>query len=331
MNDQELDAILERIRSGTSTTEDQERLYQAFLPMIRSRAGRYRNALPTPDEVQDLIQEGFLALMDAAASWEPDTGSFKRLLRWHLASRFNEYVSRANGTGSRGTSERRRKMARFEADFVAKYGVKPSAQTVGRALGMSAELVEKWRSIRPKRSLDDEVADGLTIAETVRDPLVDVEAEAVDEVVNEHVAELLRRYVDELPSLQRKAVYLIYFKGLPRRAAARILHVSYDKMERLHDAALRSIRKREHLVELGRWLPERIGSRPYQTTGRSSGYQSSTERSAIWLLERDERRNLLQRRMDEQHALWRKERDELQRFIQERINKNEYEGEEHED
>ena len=99
LSDEEL---IRRMRGGSPQVFGT--LLRRYLPLIRSYAGRYATAL---ESREDLVQEGSIALMDAAASFDPQRGV-----------RFATYASRCIARGVqkavlRNTTAKRRSVEGF--------------------------------------------------------------------------------------------------------------------------------------------------------------------------------------------------------------------------
>lgn len=275
------ETIIQRIKDGTASGEDQAELYESVKPFIRRIAEKYRPGLRCQDEVDDLLQEAFFALQAAASSWDPEAGgSFLTWLAFALHRAFQTYVSKSHGF-STGTNDKMRKAAHVEAEFGANHGASPPSWYVARKFGVKEETLEIWRQLRSTASLDAEIADdGLTILDGIADP-VSMEDQVIDKLVNDEVSRLLHKYIDELDHDDRLAIELYFFHGLSHQKAAERLGLKRTTFQARLNKAVKKIGKVKHKNELGQLLPERIGSKPYHNPQHNGAWRSSTERAAI--------------------------------------------------
>lgn len=281
--DQEV--IIQRIRSGTASSQDQAELYQGLLRFIRSIAERYKGGLKCEDEIDDLLQEGYFAMVAAASSWDPEAGSsFLNWLAFALHNRFREYVNRQYGIG-RQPGERARKAANLEAEYKANYGFDPPLWLVAQELGVAPETLQKWRQMKNMVSLDAPVADdGTTMGDLLADPK-QMEGQVIDRLIEKEVRRTLWRYIHELPPEMRDVVTYHFFSKMTDKRAAERLGISSGTFQSRLQSGIRRIATARHRAEIGKLLPERIGSSAYKNPSRSGSWRSSTERAAFYLLE----------------------------------------------
>lgn len=278
------EVLASRIRSGTATDEDKTELFQSVRSFCASVANRYTAALRFSDETEDLLQESYAPVMDAAASYDPDSGaSFTTWLSFYLHSAFNAYIGRQFGR-SRGTVERRSRVIRYERNFTASNGRAPSDEEILKHFRMKPETLHFLRSAGTCESLDEEVAEDITRADQV-DSGEDLEDTICDRMVMDQVRQLLRQYVDELSQEERIAINLYFFQNMSYSKAGARIGKTGDSFRALQQRALRHIATKQHMKELGRYMPELAGSRAYRGTG--SEFESSTERAAIWMITHD--------------------------------------------
>lgn len=80
---------LERARTGD--LEAVNEIYAANLPLIRRIAQKFSH-FDNAISLEDLLQEGFFAIVDAVQTYDEDRGSWQQALIWELKHRYNQVL-----------------------------------------------------------------------------------------------------------------------------------------------------------------------------------------------------------------------------------------------
>lgn len=281
------EALIRKIQEGSATSEDRLQLYRSMERFCESVANKYRSALRVqeehkPLEPDDLLQEAYIALQEAAETFDPDAGaSFSGWLAFYLHTAFNRLIAEENGI-SRGVHERQRKIRHFEAEYEAKNGRKPTDEAICRALGIGLETMQKLRQAGSVTSLDAEIGEDLTMGDMVEDP-EDMESKICDRIVMGEVRKKLREYLEELAADEREAVILYFYRGMSVNRCAQFIGITYGSFRRRLESVVRHVGSSRHKRELGRYLPERFESMAYRRPNPNR-WVSSTEKTAIMLI-----------------------------------------------
>lgn len=84
-----MNELLLRARAGGMDAAYE--LYAAALPLIRSTARKFAH-IDSAISTEDLLQEGFLAVLDAAQDYDENRGGWNRMLVWALKKRFTQAI-----------------------------------------------------------------------------------------------------------------------------------------------------------------------------------------------------------------------------------------------
>lgn len=282
------EAALDKIRNGTATAADRLQLFRSMEGFIGTILNKYRSSLrfvadrtggkqtKISDDLDDLKQSAYIAIMDAAENYDPSEGAeFHTYAALYIHGVCNKYLASQYGV-KRGAYERRRSILRYEREYMAEFGKSPTDKEICRHFRFRPKTLEFLRSIGTIVTLDAEVDDGITLADTIADP-VTMEDKICDALVDEQVRELLWKFVTELPENERKAVILHYYREIPRNDCAKILGISSNTFNSRLTRAVHHIGSQKHLNKLGRFLPERLHSSAYDRG-------DSTARTAILAL-----------------------------------------------
>lgn len=274
-----------RIKAGEEVGRNMARLYEQMKQDIHGIALRYRGYA----EVEDLDQEGYLALYDAVDGYDPVAGcQFLTYARYWIRQRMARYI-RNNGTirlpvGEQG---RIRELEKLEASYMSYLGRKPSEGEIAGILGLSRKQVRQLREasiLGRVGSLDVPVGEeGDTALWELIASGEDMEGSVLDDMELRELRGVLWPMVDSLGKERAHVIRGRYAGRKSFRELAEELGTGAARANRIEKEALRELRRQRD--RLAPFLPEALGSKAYQ--GGASSFKctwtSSTERAALLL------------------------------------------------
>lgn len=250
------------IKAEEDVARNMERLYSKVKRFIHSIAWSYRGA----GELEDLEQEGYLALYPAIDGYDPERGvKFLTYAENWIRQRIVRYIQNS-GSCLRlpvHCMEDIRRYDRFMSSFTVTYGREPSDAEARVYLGLTTEEIREIReNIHRSRlgSLDNPVA-GLDGGEdvTVGDLVAsdeDTEGDALDRVQQEELRRELWDCVDSLPGRQPDVLRMRYQKNMSLSMIGREYGTTPEAVRQLHAKALRELRKPRNSRRLRPFLEE---------------------------------------------------------------------------
>lgn len=286
--------LVARIQAGEDTGDSMALLYDQVKDFIRSVAWQYRDT----GELEDLLQEGYLALYPAIDNYDPAAGvKFLTYASHWIHQRMRRYLQN-NGSCMRipvQCLEQIRKMKKFQSDYEKEYGREPSAVEIARFMWLTLEQVRALQEnacMASLRSLDAPVvgADGTEDA-TVGDLVAaagNQEEDILDRMEKESLCRTLWGCVDSLPEIQAEVIRSRYQGKLTLRECGTSCGLTVAAARQQHDKALRSLRSGENGKLLRQFLPEDSWIYNNALIGGGVGHfahtwTSSTERVALEL------------------------------------------------
>ena len=238
---QELNNMLAQLaRQGNSAALTQ--LWEINRPVIRTMFWRWysRNqgvAESAGVTLEDLDQESYFAVKEAAEYHNPEKGAFLTALQYFVQHRIQKAILQGRG----------------------RYVVTED----GRRVRVSAEPLDSAQSLDEPVPWDD---DGeVTRADVTPDPAA---AQAFEDAEHDSYRQELRAVLDKalslLPDRQRNVIAWRFYEGLTLQQAAALDGVTKERIRAIEDAALRALRQNQ---ELRRFYGEDLLSRAYQGTG----------------------------------------------------------------
>lgn len=238
---QELNNMLAQLaRQGNSAALAQ--LWEINRPVIRTMFWRWYSRNQSAAEsagvtLEDLDQEGYFAVKEAAEYHNPEKGAFLTALQYFVQHRIQKAILQGRG----------------------RYVVTED----GRRVRVSAEPLDSAQSLDEPVPWDD---DGeVTRADVTPDPAA---AQAFEDAEQNSYRQELRAVLDKalslLPDRQRNVIAWRFYEGLTLQQAATLDGVTKERIRAIEDAALRALRQNQ---ELRRFYGEDLLSRAYQGTG----------------------------------------------------------------
>ena len=229
-------------------------LIKAHTRLVVSTAARFRNyGLPTGD----LVQEGNVGLLQAAARFEPERGvRFSTYASWWIRSAMQDYVLRNWSIVRTGTTAAQKalffNLRRLRAQIESASGDQlnhDSRQTIAETLKVNLREVESMeaRLGGNDQSLNASVADDSE--DSWQDFLADSRPNSEDVVIAIHDAAVRTRWIgDALEELSPREQTIIRQRRLKEDGATleelgKVLGVSKERVRQLEHRALGKIKK----------------------------------------------------------------------------------------
>ena len=251
-----------RIRAGENVGNNMAILYDQVKDFIHAMAYKYHGQ----GELEDLEQEGFLALYDAIDHYEADQGvKFLTYASHWIRQRMQKYIQ---NTGSplrlsAGRQEAIRKYRKFCTEFQAEQGCKPTEAELCRSLWLTLEQLREIQydaCMTAVKSLDAPIkgAEGeedITLGELAASAADPCE-ELLDRLEQEELCSILWQCVDSLPGKQPDVICSRYKDNMTMKQCGQFCGISEAEVRKQQLKALRSLRSGENAKKLRPFLPE---------------------------------------------------------------------------
>jgi len=223
--------------------QDRENLVMAMLPLVKNVALKIRKRLPAHVEVDDLVSDGVLGLVDAAAKFNP-----RKRVKFAIYARHRIRGSILDGLRGADPVPRdtRRKHKNLEKQYQvleAKFG-RP-AKDEEMAAGMKLNLAQLHRELNEIQSAGIDCGARVLSAAPVSVPasadpalLAGDGPNAFDLANRREQRETLARALTRLGERDRQIITLYYYRGLTMKEIAVRMNVDASRVSQLHAAAL---------------------------------------------------------------------------------------------
>lgn len=292
--------LVMKIKAGEDPESNMEQLYIQMRAFIHTIAWKYRDS----GELEDLEQEGFLALYPAINGYDPAAGcKFLTYAANWIRQGIRRYLQ-MNGSCMRlsvGCADMVRKYQRFCSSFQQEHGREPSETEAAYYMGLTLEQIQNIRRnscVLNLASLDSPVtgADGgedATVGDFVASP-ESLEDNVLDELQHEQLKTVLWGCVDALDGDQPDIIRKRYQDRMTLEAIGQEYGVNREVIRQQENKALRRLRNPRISKQLRPFFPE---SQIYSMAIHGGGVErfehtwtSSTERVAVLSADWEERR-----------------------------------------
>lgn len=214
-------------------------LWEQCKGLICKEAHRWARAFESRPEidVDDLIQSGYFALLNAAQNFKPDPerGTFAGLLYWTLKGAFADACNVRTRTQQKDPIK---------------------------------------SPLRLENPIPGD-ADGLELGDTIADQRNGIE-EAEEAIYSDYVSETVHKAVDSLEDRQRLCIDMRYFQGKTQQEISELWNVSGQRVQQIERQGLRRIREGQYMPDLSeiyygsRNYYKGTGFTAYKNSGTSS-------------------------------------------------------------
>ena len=229
-------------RSGTA--QDTESLVRRYLPLVRRIAWHVHGSMSSIVEVEDLIQIGLVALVEAIAGFE-DRGqvTFEQYLTTRLRGSMIDELRR-QATLTRGAMRRKKQYGETIAALTHELGHRPDEAQIAERIGVTPEkLRSDYATAEPLRfePIDDVYTD--------EGPwFMADEPDAFEQLAEGQLRDVLIAAIGDLPEREAMVIQLYYVEELNLEEIGQVLGVGAARICQIkksaHDRLKRNMQRR---------------------------------------------------------------------------------------
>lgn len=282
--------LVARIKAGIDTAGNMLALWEQNKAIIYQIARKYSAFA----DIEDLQQEGYLALYPAIDGFNPDNGNkFLSYATTVIERKLRNYIHNS-GNIVKIPEHERMKMYEYKKTvnaFQTYLGRKPTRREIAHSIGVSDNVVgELEKSIRMRRitSLDTPLA-GEGGTDTLIDMIPDEKNTmqvVIDDVQQEELEAVIWNIVDSLPGKQGAVIRARFQRGQTLKEIGAELGVTLERVRTVQNEGLRSLRRGHRARVLREYYEEDTYNAALHGVGVehfNHTWTSSTERVALGL------------------------------------------------
>jgi RNA polymerase sigma factor for flagellar operon FliA len=239
-----------------ATEQEIEEVLKEHLSLVKFYARRWSKALPSGLDLEDLMQVGNLALVEAMDRFRDDGGgSFRTYAGWRVNGAIGDEIRRMRWVPRHMESEKLIKLI----DARRAQSLPVTAEALAEVTGSSVEKIHEW-----EQRMDQARRNHVSLTEAKEDTIertfdsqghrdIDVEDEREDTekiVMERERMRLLHAAVDLLPDRLRTVITLHYFEEMTNAAIATILMVTESRISQMMKQAEKMLGEAVAVIDL---------------------------------------------------------------------------------
>jgi len=226
-------------RPGQRVGGDPNALIREHLPLVRRIAWHVHGSMSNLVEVDDLVQVGLVALVEAAATFEDRGGAtFRQYVSQRLRGSMIDELRR-QATTTRGAMRRRRAYAAAVKSLTGPSGQAPTEAMLADTLGVSIDKLRADYATADAirfESVDDLYADDLPW-------FADDTPSAFDQLADSEMRDALIAAITALPTRAAQVIQMYYVDELNLEEIGQVLGVGAARVCQIKKQAYESLKK----------------------------------------------------------------------------------------
>ena len=215
-----------------------DKLVDSHMNLVRKIAWYMHGRVGRMVEIDDLLQVGYIGLVDASRRYVPRPGvSFAAYAKIRIRGAIVDHL-RANASLCRATLAMQQKMREASNRLEQELSRSPTAPELAEVLGLTTAEVQDWQAefaSSQTRSLDEVYSDHSILFQ-------DTAVSAEDKIQQDELKGLLRLALGDLPQREALVLQLYYVEELNIYEIADILGVTTGRVSQIKKAAVERLR-----------------------------------------------------------------------------------------
>lgn len=230
----------------TKDIKIKQELTLRYLPLVKKIAVQMRDIYVSFTQINDIINEGVLAIMGAIEKYDPDKNvKFESFISKRIRGLVID-IARKNDWVPRGTRKNARNIDNITNSLYNKFGREPTDQEIAENLNMTMEqYYEEQRKsnlfhvLSLDMLLDESMEKGWLSGVPAGDESMIPEQQYLDAELKQH----LREGIGLLRENEQLVISLYYQQEVNIKTIAQIMKVSEPRISQIHGSAIKKLKK----------------------------------------------------------------------------------------
>lgn len=237
--------LLDEYQKTKSLAMKQE-LVMRYLYVVKTIAVQMRDIYMNFTQVDDIIQEGVVALMKLIDKYDKSKNAkFETYLSRRMRGLIID-IARKQEWGSRNVRKNMKMIDNATAELISRTGKVPESKKVADYLGIS---YEKYQEIIDKKNLLSIISLDMILEEAQekrrnpQTPTADKERQPEDTYLRKELSQVLEEGINHLKEKEKIIISLYYVEELNMKEIAQVLEVSEPRISQIHAGAIKKLKK----------------------------------------------------------------------------------------
>lgn len=217
--------------------QTQASLVQGHMPLVRKIAWHVHGRVSNAIDIEDLVQIGMVALVEAANGYEDRGHAFSTYAGMRVRGAMIDHLRR-HASQARSGMAKRKEIAKVRAEIEGKLGRAASEAEMAQAMGLDAtsfrEMADAAESVRHE-SLDEVYSDQSMW-------FADLEEGADEQLDRGRLGEALAEHIAQLPEREAMVLQLYFVEELNLEEIGQVLDIGAARVCQIKKSALDKLR-----------------------------------------------------------------------------------------
>lgn len=229
-----------RMYKSNKSVEARNEIVLQYTNLVRKIVLRFKGSYSNFGQLDDMVNQGIIALIDAVEKFDPDMGNkFETFASLKIKGAIIDFMRKQDWV-PRNQRNLARELDESYNEFYAEHGYEPSKQEMADKMGVTISHLEKILQQRHNSiilSYEEAIYEKMMIAS----PLIVNESDKESPetgLLYEELKSKLVEAIDQLNEKERLVVSLYYYENLKLKEIAEVLSITESRVSQIHSAAI---------------------------------------------------------------------------------------------
>ena len=245
LKEDELNALWNDYQKN-KTEENRNRIIMAYSDLVTMIGVRMRNVCIGATDVEDIINQGFLALIEAIDRFDNERDvKFETFASIRIKGAMVDYIRKQDII-----PRRVRKLSREIEDIVSAFRVdyqrEPTDEELAKRLNISVEKLNKYQMEIYNANIfyfDSYISSNTTLVSSVQEAVGDSDKTPESTFISRELSDNLAAAIDTLDYKEKTLISLYYYEGLKLKEIAYVFDLTESRVCQIHLKAITKIKQ----------------------------------------------------------------------------------------
>lgn len=244
----EEDKVLQQWRyyKSNKSIEARNEIVLQYTSLVRKIVLRFKGSYSNFGQLDDMVNQGIIALIDAVEKFDPDLGNkFETFASLKIKGAIIDFMRKQDWV-PRNQRNLAKELDEVYNELYSERGYEPTKLEMAERMGVSLPHLDKILQQRHNSiilSYEEAINEKMMVAS----PLIVNESEKDSPeagLLYEEMKEKLMEAIDQLNEKERLVVSLYYYENLKLREIAEVLSITESRVSQIHSAAIVKMKSR---------------------------------------------------------------------------------------
>jgi len=241
----EMEDLWNRYKADRSV-ELRNEIVLAYTWLVRKIVLRFKGSYSSFGQLDDMVNQGMIALIDSVERFEPDRGNkFESFASIKIKGSIIDFMRKQDWV-PRNQRNLAKELEEVYGQLYAETGREPTREELAEKMEISLLHLDKILQQRHNAfvlSYEEVINEKLAVVAPLTDSARDTSSPEPEVLYNE-LKSVLAEAIDELNEKERLVITLYYYENLKLREIAEILEITESRVSQIHSASIIKMKHR---------------------------------------------------------------------------------------